>query len=319
MKRVLLALCLSLALALPAFAADVIQKDVKVIVPYSAGGGIDVTVRLMSDLAPKYMNGKQLIVENLPGGGGVIGQTAAAKAKPDGYTLSAFGPSSLTNPLTKKTTFTKDSFIPLILYCFDPTILVVAKDSPFKDLKSFIAHAKEKPVSVSTAGHSNTQHLGGMQMEKQLGVKFNYVFATGGGQQLPQILGGHVDGALMSLGEVAAYLKDGSLRCIGLKSDAEHTDMPPMERLSSVGFRIGKGGGAEWGSARGICAIAGTPEPMLKALEQAFLGMVNDPVYAKRMAKGGYPRMVLDAAQFKAMYDDLAVVLQETVSSAEKK
>ena len=317
MKRILLALCVSLALVAPVHATDIIKKNVKVIVPFSAGGGIDVTVRMMSDLAPKYMNGQQLIVENLPGGGGVIGQTAAAKAKPDGYTLSAFGPSSLTNPLTKKTSFTKESFIPVILYCFDPTILVVAKDSPFKGLKDFIAHAKEKPVSVSTAGHSNTQHLGGMQMEKQLGVKFNYVFATGGGQQLPQILGGHVDGALMSLGEVAAYLKEGSLRCIGLMSDGEYPDMPSMERLSSVGFKVGKS--SEWGSARGICAISGTPEPMVRALEKAFLGMVNDPLYVERMNRGGYPLMILNSKDFTEMYDSLAVILEETLSSIEKK
>jgi len=318
MKRVLLALCLSLVLAVPAHAQETFSKNVKIIVPFGAGGGIDVTVRMMTDLAPKYLNGKQLVVENLPGGGAVIGLTAAAKAKPDGYTLVTFAPSTLTNPLTKKTSFTKETFRPVILYCFDPTIIVVNKESPIKDLKSFVEKAKAAPVSVSTAGHSNMQHLCGMQMEKQLGLKINYVHAAGGGAQLPQILGGHVDAALMSLGEVASYLQDGSLRCVGLASDKEYPGFPAMDRLSSVGFRVGSSG-AEWGSSRGICALAGTPEPMLKALETAFLGMVNDPVYVERMNKGGYPLMVLNTAEFTKLYDELNEVLKETVGSLDKK
>jgi len=314
MKRVLTALCLSLVLALPAHAQETFTKNVKIIVPFAAGGGIDVTIRMMTDLVPKYLDGKQLVVENLPGGGAVIGLTTASKAKPDGYTLVTFAPSTLTNPLTKKTSFTKESFIPVILYCFDPTIIVVNKDSRIKDLKGLVAKAKAGPISISTAGHSNMQHLCGMQLEKQLGLKFNYVHAASGGAQLPQILGGHVDAALMSLGEVASYLQDGSLRCVGLASDKEYPGFPAMDRLSSAGFKVGSSG-AEWGSSRGICAIAGTPEPMLKALEKAFLGMVNDPAYVERMNKGGYPLQVLNTKEFTQLYEDLNEVLKETVSS----
>lgn len=318
MRRLFVSLCFLLATAIPAFAGEAFTRNVKIIVPFGAGGGIDVTVRMMTDIAPAFLDGKQLVVENLPGGGAVIGLTAASKAKPDGYTLATFAPSTLTAPLTKDTKFSKDTFVPLILYCFDPTIIVVNKDSKIKSLADFVARSKASPISISTAGHSNTQHIFGIQLQKQLGLKFNYVFSTSGGAQLPQILGGHVDAALMSLGEVASYLKDGSLRCVGLASDKDYPGLPPMDRLSSVGFKSGDSG-AEWGTPRGLCALAGTPEPMLQALEKAFLSIVNDPLYIERMTQGGYPLMVMNRNEFTKYYNAFNEVLRETLGEMVKK
>ena len=77
-------------------------KELTVIVPYSPGGGVDTTVRMLAAVAPKYLNDNKIVVRNMPGGGGVIGQTAGAKTDADGYNLLAFSSSVLSNPFTKK-------------------------------------------------------------------------------------------------------------------------------------------------------------------------------------------------------------------------
>ncbi len=313
--RLAFAILLLALTAQGAFAAQFPSKSIKVIVPFAPGGGVDVTVRMMVDLAPKYLNGQQLIVENMPGGGSVIGITAAAKAAPDGYTLLAYTPIAVSSVITKKTSYTTESFIPLTLYCLDPTILVVKADSPHKNLKGFIAAAKAKPLSVNTAGHSNTQHIGGMIMEKQLGFKFNYVHSTSGGLQITQLLGGHVDAALMSLGEVSSYLKDGSLRCIGLMSDKEFPGLPAMERFSSVGLKLDKKN-IEWGSLRGLAAVAGTPAADLAVLDKGFANVVKDPVFIERMKKADFPYIFMNSAEFSAYMKTVEGVLREMLAAA---
>ena len=90
---------------------DFPKKNIKIIVPYDAGGGVDITTRILAEAAGKdYFNGKSLIVENMPGGGAVIGHTAVANAEADGYTLLAYTSAVVNNPLLKEVTYTLDSF-----------------------------------------------------------------------------------------------------------------------------------------------------------------------------------------------------------------
>ena len=80
-------------------------KELTVIVPYSPGGGVDTTVRMLASVAPKYLNDNKIVVRNMPGGGGVIGQTAGAQADADGYNLLAFSSSVTSNPFTKNASY----------------------------------------------------------------------------------------------------------------------------------------------------------------------------------------------------------------------
>lgn len=311
MKRVLTALVLVLMLCCPAYAAFP-AKDIKVIVPFAPGGGVDVTIRFLSEVAPKYLNGKNLIVENMPGGGAVIGQTAGAKAKPDGYTLLAYTSSVVSNPMQKKTTYTHKDFQLINMYCFDPEVLVVPKDSPYKTLKDFMDASKKGELSMATPGHSTSHHLAAQLLEKKFGVKYGYIHTSSGAQQLTQILGNHVQSAMMSLGEVASYIKDGSLRCIGLMSDGKFIGADDITRFSSIGFTT------EWGAFRGVAAPAKTPKNVVQALSDAFEKMANDPSFVEKMNKAGIPMQVYNAARFDKYVEEVAAIYAELLKPAGK-
>ena len=311
MKRLVTALALVLMMCGAAHAAFP-TKDVKVIVPFAPGGGVDVTVRFLSEVAPKYLGGKNLIVENMPGGGAVIGQTAGAKARADGYTLLAYTSSVVSNPMQKKTTYTHKDFQLINMYCFDPEVLVVPKDSPFKTLKDFIEASKKDQISMATPGHSTSHHLAAQLLEKQFGSKFGYVHTSSSAQQMTQILGGHVQCSMMALGEIANYLKDGSLVVLGLMSDGKFPGADNIPRFSSVGMTT------EWGAFRGIAAPAKTPKDVVKYLSDAFEKMANDPAFVARMDKAGYPMQVYNAEQFSKYVDEVAKIYGELLKPAAK-
>ncbi|CAK7028462.1 MAG: hypothetical protein DELT_02677 [Desulfovibrio sp.] len=311
MKKLLSALLLVLMASGAAHAFP--DKDVKVIVPFAPGGGVDVTVRFLSEVAPKYLGGKNLIVENMPGGGAVIGQTAGAKAKPDGYTLLAYTSSVISNPMQKKTTYKHTDFAPVVMYCFDPEVLVVPKDSPFKTLKDYIEASKKEEITMATPGHSTSHHLAAQLLEKHFGSKFGYIHTSSSAQQMTQILGGHVQSAMMALGEVTSYVKDGSLVVLGLMSDGKYAGTQNMTRFSSLGFST------EWGAFRGIAAPGKTPAATVKILSDAFIGMAKDPAFVERMNKAGFPMQVYSADEFAKYVSEVALIYGELLKPAPQK
>ena len=311
MRKLLSALALVLMMSGVAHAFP--DKDIKVIVPFAPGGGVDVTVRFLSEVAPKYLNGKNLIVENMPGGGAVIGQTAGSKARPDGYTVLAYTSSVISNPMQKKTTYNYTDFSPINMYCFDPEVLVVPKDSPFKTLQEYIDASKKEELTMATPGHSTSHHLAAMLLEKQFGSKFGYIHTSSSAQQMTQILGGHVQSAMMALGEVTSYIKDGSLVVLGLMSDARFPGADDITRFSSIGFTT------EWGAFRGLAVPAKTPENVVEQLSVAFAKMAEDPSFVEKMEKAGFPMQVYNADEFAKYLGEVAVIYGELLKPAEKK
>lgn len=143
------------------------------------GGGVDITTRILAEAAGKdYFDGKSLIVENMAGGGAVIGHTAVANADPDGYTLLAYTSAVVNNPLLKDVTYTLDSFKTLGMVCFDPEILVVPPTAEYKTYDEFVEYAKTHTVKVATPGHSTAHHIAAIQFAKDLGLKLSICTTT---------------------------------------------------------------------------------------------------------------------------------------------
>ena len=106
-------------------------KDITMVVPYDAGGGVDLTTRLMTDAIGKSFNGHSVIVQNVSGGGGAVGQTTVKNSAPDGYTLLAYTSSVVNNPQLKEVDFVLEDFKPLACVCFDPEVILVPANSPY--------------------------------------------------------------------------------------------------------------------------------------------------------------------------------------------
>lgn len=288
-------------------------KNVKIIVPFSPGGGVDVTCRMISELGPKYLNGKKIVVENMPGGGAVIGQTFVSRAKPDGYTVLGFTSSVVNNPMTKKTSYTHESFQTVAMYCFDPEVIVVPKDSPFKTLKEFLDKAKTDEISMATAGYSSSHHIAAMMLEARIGVKFGYIHNSSSAMQIQQLMGGHVQAGIMSFGEASGYQKDGSLRILGIMESDRPKDFPEVETFKENGIDM------VWGPFRGLAVPKATPAEVVAVLETAFKGIINDPIFRERMAKAGYPVVYRSAKDFETYVDNVAEVMKGIVPTLKKK
>jgi len=166
------------------------DKPITMIVPFAAGGAVDVTTRIICEEAEKAL-GQKILIVNKAGGGATEGQGFVARAKPDGYTLLAGSSSIVTNTITKNVDYTVDSFETIALYNYDPDVMMVPTSEPYKTIEELMAAAKKEPLSSVTSGHSTAHHIAYLLLENAAGVKFKYVHTKGGSEAVPMVAGGH--------------------------------------------------------------------------------------------------------------------------------
>ena len=267
---------LSLIVTMPIYAADFPTKEVQIIIPYAAGGATDLIFRALAATTGKYL-GKAVIVVNRPGGGGAVGCTEAAQAKPDGYTLlSAITPLT-TLPHQVKTAFTYKSFEPVINVVKDPGMFLVRPDAPWKSLKEFLDYAKKNPdmITVGNSGAGGGVHLIALAFEKTAGVKFNHIPFAGGGPSVTALLGGHINAVSVSPPEGIEHVKAGKLKIIALFAEKRFELFPDVPTVKEQGVDFVMG---QW---RGLAAPKGTPPDVIKKLHDAFQKGMEDPVFIK--------------------------------------
>ena len=290
-------------------AADYPSKDIKIIVPFAPGGAVDVTSRIIAEYANKHLNGVKVVVENRAGGGGVVGQTYAANAKADGYTVLAMTSSVVTNPVLKKTGYEVADFAPVALYTLDPEVIVVPTDSPFKTAEDFVAEAKKRPINTVVAGIATSHHLSGLALEDSAAIKFNYIPTSGFGAQLQAIMGGHAEAALWPFGETKKHAEAGSVRILAVADDAHLAAFPNIPTWKEAGMNL-----VRWPTFRGWAVPKGTPKEAIAFLS-GLLGKVNqDKEYVARMTDYGYPLAYKDAKGFADVVADYAKVTSEVVA-----
>ena len=306
--------CLVLMFVLPGvcLAGDYPSRNPKIIVPFAPGGAVDFTCRLIADVGQQYFGGKKLVVENKSGGGAVIGQTFVAKSKPDGYTILAYTSSVVNNPITKKTVYTHTSFQPVVMYCFDPEVLVVPSGSPYKTLGDLLTAARKKELSVATPGFSTSHHVAALVLEKKTSVKFSFIHNESAAMQLQQILGGHVDAGFMSSGEASGYMKDGSLRVLGIMQENAHPEFSGVPTFHAAGVDM------LWGTFRGLAVPKDTPKEIVAYPAEAFKKVTEDPKFLESMKKAGYPVVYRGPEEFEGYVDGIARVMQEILPTLKK-
>lgn len=267
---------LSLIVAMPLHAADFPTKEVQIIIPWAAGGATDLIFRALAATAGKYL-GKAVIVVNRPGGGGAVGYTEGAQAKPDGYILtSAVTPLTIL-PHQVTTAFTYKNFDAVINVVSDPSMFLVKADSQWKNLKEFLDYAKKNPdmITVGNSGAGGGVHLVALAFEKAAGVKFNHIPFSGGGPSITAFLGGHIHAVSVSPPEGIEHVKAGKLRIIALFSEKRFELFPDVPTVKEQGIDFVMG---MW---RGLVAPKGTPADVIKKLHDAFKQGMDDPVFKK--------------------------------------
>jgi tripartite-type tricarboxylate transporter receptor subunit TctC len=234
------------------------ERGLTLIVPYGAGGGTDITARLLArDL--EAVLGKPVTVENRAGGAGWIGWGALAAAKPDGYTLGYLNvPSLYAGYLDPKVGRKEslDSFTPLTNHVIDYNIWAVKADSPFKTVKDVIDAAKKTPdsVTVTAYGAGSDDHLAILGISAETDTRFVIVHSRSTAEAKTQALGGHVQVIGANVSEVAEEVRSGQLRLLGVMAPERSRFLPDAPTFKEQGFN------QVWSVSRGIAAPAGLPK-----------------------------------------------------------
>jgi tripartite-type tricarboxylate transporter receptor subunit TctC len=235
----------ALWLAMPALAQPYPARAIRVIVPYAAGGGTDLTARVVGAKMAEAV-GQQVIVDNRPGGAGMIGADLVAKAAPDGYTVLLATPAemAINQHLFAKMPYQPDKdFAPVTLAVSTPLILVVHPAMPVKTVKDLIALARAQPgrITSASAGTGGVQHMALELLKMTAKVDIIHVPYKGAGPAIPDLIGGHVDMFFSGMPPAMSQVKAGKLRALAVttpKRSPAAPDVPTMAEAGVAGFDI---------------------------------------------------------------------------------
>ncbi len=288
MKRRVLASIASLTVlgavgfAAPALADTYPDKPIRLIVPFPPGGGTDIIGRVLADQLAKQ-TGWKVVVENKAGAGGTIGLDAAAKAKPDGYTL-VLGQNSnmaIAPSLMSKLPYdpVKD-FTPITLVTASPLAITVGANSPLKTLGDLVAAAKKDPGTLlfASPGNATVAHLTGEYFKKVAGINYRHVPYKGTSQALPDVISGRASFYIASLESSKGPVKAGQLRPLAVTSAKRHPLWPDVPTVSELGFDNFQAG-TWWG----IAVPTGTPNQIVSRLDSEFEKVLKAPQVVERL------------------------------------
>jgi tripartite-type tricarboxylate transporter receptor subunit TctC len=251
-------------------AAKAAEKDfIRLIVPHAPGSGVDVQARTISDGLAKAL-GKPVVVENLPGAGGIIGLQEIARAPKDGFTIGMASSNMVILPSMHKTLpyDTAKDFTPVSIVGTVSIVLVTNPASPFRNLKELIALAKSQPgkLSFGSAGIGSVLHLAGELFCSEAGVQITHVPYKGGGQLMTDVMGGHVDMGFLALPSCVEQVKAGKLRAIGVSTPKRASGLPDAPTLAESGLP-----NYSYDAWVALIGPGNLPQPIIKRLNTAVL------------------------------------------------
>lgn len=215
------------------------DKPIRFILPISAGSGVDAIARAASVALGKAF-GQPVVIENLPGAGGITGTSVVVKAAPDGLTLGMVSNNHVINPAVyKKMPFDAIADVtPISVVGATPLVLVVNPKLPAKNVKELVALLRAKPESYNYAssGNGTIIHLAGEMFMEEAGVKARHIPYKGTGPMVTDMIAGQVEMGVVALPAVQPHLKSGALRAIGLCGPVRSPAAPDMPTIAEQGL-----------------------------------------------------------------------------------
>ncbi|HEV2008127.1 MAG TPA: tripartite tricarboxylate transporter substrate binding protein [Burkholderiales bacterium] len=290
---------ITLALAATAAAQTYPSKPVRLIVPFAAGGNVDITARQIAPGVSELL-GQNLIVDNRVGAGGIIGAEVVAKSAPDGYTLMMGSNStvSVAPSLYPKLSYhpVRD-FAPISLVATTPFVLVVHPSVPAKTVKELIALAKSRPgkMTMASGGTGSSNHLVGELFQSLTGAKFTHIPYKGAGPAGVDLMAGQVDLLFDQLSSSVGPIKSGKIRPLAVTSRARAAVFPHIPTMKEAGVAD-----YEVTNITGVLAPAGTPADIINKLNAAILKVLSLAATKERFAGIGLEPAPGTPEQFSA-------------------
>src|SRR6188768_291203 len=258
------------------------SRPMRIIAQFTPGTSTDIMARVVAQKLSASFN-QQVIVDNRPGAGGVLGTEIGAKATPDGHTLtmavsSAFG----INPtLYSKLPYDAvRDFEPLMNLALTPQTLMASTSAPFKTVKEFVALARDKPGTINYAslGSGSTSHLTSEMFRAAAGIRINHVPFKGSSDAHTQLIGGQVPVMFDAIPAAMPHIKSGRLRGLGIATLKRSPFLPDLPTIAESGYA-----GFEAVGWIGIAAPAKTPVAVLDKLNAELQRMLNEPDVKERL------------------------------------
>jgi tripartite-type tricarboxylate transporter receptor subunit TctC len=287
-------------------------RQLTYLVCFDPGGQSDRGARLYQPHLDKIL-GQKVIIDYKVGGGGALGWRELSRARPDGYTFAGFNiPHIILQPLQQDVGYQTDQIVPIMIFQRTPLGLAVLNTSPIKTLQDFIEHAKKDPgaVSVGGSGSFSGYHMATLRLEKITGTKLTYVPFTGSAPQMTAFLGGHVT-AIFGASDDLTIHRD-KLRVIGFAMNERFPGFSDVPTLKEQGIDMAEA------VDRGVAAPPGTPAPIIKTLESAFIQVANMPEVQAEMRNQGFLPMAMGHEESVAYLAKMTTIYKELASGLKK-
>jgi len=257
-----------------------------VIVPFAAGGPADITGRIIADIFSKAL-GQQFVVENVAGAGGATGTTRAARANPDGYTLTLghMGTHAAAVALTPNLAYNPETdFAPISLTSTQPVLLVTRKGFPANNLKEFVAYSKANAskLNMAHAGVGSVSYTSCLLLNHEMGIKTTMVPFTGTAPVLNAMLGEQVDYVCDPILGPLPHVRAGTLKAMAVATGKRHPLLPDVPTSAEGGLP-----GFQADPFYAVFAPKGTPQPIVDRLADAIDKGLDDETVRKRLADLG--------------------------------
>ncbi|MCB4821151.1 Bug family tripartite tricarboxylate transporter substrate binding protein [Roseicella aerolata] len=299
MRRRSLLAAPALLLAPAALAQSFPDRPVSIIVASPAGGGTDFSARLIAEPLSQRL-GVPVVVENRPGGNGLIGLLATARARPDGHTLTVGYSGTMTGRPAVEGTADLDpqkDFVPIAQLTDTPQVMMVHPSIPARTLQEFVAYAKQRPgqIAYASAGNGSLHHLGTELLKRRTGIDLLHVPYRGTGETISDLLAGRVQFYMNSPPPVIGFLREGKLRAIATTGQQRHPALPDVPSLPESGladFPVDV-----WYA---LYAPARTPQAVQERLAREVRAVLAEPAVQSRAAEAGTFVRHADAAAVSA-------------------
>jgi tripartite-type tricarboxylate transporter receptor subunit TctC len=273
------------------------DRTVKIIVPFAAGGPVDVIARLIAQHLTHRL-GRQFYVENLAGAGGNIGMANAARSAADGYTILMASSSYVVNPsLYKNCPYDPSSFVPVTLAAVTPNVLIVNPSVSAQSAQELLALIKANPgkYTFASPGIGTTPHLASELFRNTYNVDFAIATYRGGAPATQAVLANETPIAFVAMSTATPLVKAGKLRALAVTAKNRSTALPEIPTSAEVGF-----GGQESETMQGVFVPNGTPKAITDLLQREIATIVEMPDVKSKMLPLGFEPVGSSSTEFAA-------------------